>query len=72
MLSCSTGGGEKVRRALAVLKSFISGVKVSLGDVEIGLDIDPEKGSADSGDLEVDLSVRRETGRRSRGESPLQ
>ena len=50
------GGGEKVRRALAVLKSFIGGVKVSLGDVEIGLDIDPEKGSADSGDLEVDLS----------------
>ncbi len=51
-----TGNGEKVRRALAVLKSFIGGVKVSLGDVEIGLDIDPEKGSADSGDLEVDLS----------------
>ena len=50
------GNGEKVRRALAVLKSFIGGVKVSLGDVEFGLDIDPEKGSADSGDLEVDLS----------------
>jgi hypothetical protein len=49
------GAGEKVRRGLAVLKSFMEGVKVSLGDIEIGLDIDPEKGVADSGDLETDL-----------------
>lgn len=49
------GAGEKVRRGLAVLKSFMNGVKVSLGDIEIGLDIDPEKGAADSGDLETDL-----------------
>lgn len=49
------GAGEKVRRGLAVLRSFMNGVKVSLGDVEIGLDIDPEKGVADSGDLETDL-----------------
>ncbi|HRH95962.1 MAG TPA: ATP-binding protein [Prosthecobacter sp.] len=49
------GAGEKVRRGLAVLKSFMDGVKVSLGDIEIGLDIDPEKGVADSGDLETDL-----------------
>jgi hypothetical protein len=49
------GAGEKARRGLAVLKSFLNGLKVSLGDLEIGLDIDPEKGSADSGDLEADL-----------------
>lgn len=49
------GAGNKVRRGLAVLKSFVGGIKVSFGDVELGLDIEPEKGSADSGDLEVDL-----------------
>ena len=28
---------------------------MTLGDIEVGLDIDPEKGAADSGDLESDL-----------------
>jgi hypothetical protein len=49
------GAGDKVRRGIGVLKSFIGALKVSYGDFEIGLDIDPEKGAADSGDLEVDL-----------------
>jgi predicted AAA+ superfamily ATPase len=49
------GTGNKVRRAIAVLKSFIGGVRVTVGDVEFGLDIDPERGAADSGDLEIDL-----------------
>lgn len=49
------GTGNKVRRGLAVLKSFVGAIKVSFGDVELGLDIEPEKGTADSGDLEVDL-----------------
>ena len=49
------GTGDKVKRGLAVLRSFIGALKVSVGDVSIGLDIDPEKGSADSGDLEIDL-----------------
>ena len=49
------GAGEKARRGIAVLKSFISSVKVTMGDVEFGLDIEPEQGAADSGDLEVDL-----------------
>ncbi|MFH0726297.1 MAG: ATP-binding protein [Pseudomonadota bacterium] len=49
------GAGNKVRRAIAVLKSFIGGVRVTVGDVEFGLDIDPERGAADSGDLEMDL-----------------
>lgn len=47
--------GNKARRGLAVLKSFINGVKITFGDVEFGLDIDPEQGAADSGDLEIDL-----------------
>ena len=47
--------GYKVRRGLAVLKSFINGVKVKVGEVEFGLDIDAERGTADSGDIEVDL-----------------
>src|SRR5207247_8990736 len=33
----------------------MDGVKVKIGEVEVGLDIDPEKGTADSGDLESDL-----------------
>lgn len=49
------GAGNKARRALAVLKGFVSAVRVSVGDMEIGLDIEPERGTADSGDLEADL-----------------
>ena len=49
------GAGNKVRRALAVLQSFVSAVNVSVGDLSIGLDLEPERGTADSGDMEVDL-----------------
>jgi len=51
------GAGDKVRRGLAVLKSFMGGIKVTVGAVELGLDIEPERGAADSGDLEVDLPL---------------
>lgn len=47
---------QKVKRGLSVLSSFVSAIKVKLGDAEFSLDIDPEKGSADSGDLEADLA----------------
>ncbi len=47
---------EKVKRGLRVLKGFVSGVRARVGDVEIGMDIDPERGVADSGDLEADLA----------------
>ena len=46
---------EKVRRGLGVLKSFVSGIKVKVSEIEFGLDIEPERGTADSGDLEADL-----------------
>lgn len=53
--------GQKVnaiaRRALGVLRSFIGSVKIKVDDVEFGLDIEPLKGEADSGDLEADLST---------------
>ena len=49
------GAGDKVKRALAVLRSFVGSIKVSFDDVNIGLDIEPERGAADSGDLEIDL-----------------
>jgi hypothetical protein len=47
--------GDKVRRGLGILKSFIGAIKVSVGELEFSLDIDAEKGTADSGDLELDL-----------------
>jgi hypothetical protein len=47
---------QKVKRGLRVLRSFIGAVKVKVGDTEFGLDIDPETGCADSGDLEADLA----------------
>lgn len=49
------GAGDKARRALAVLKSFVGAIKLKMGDVELGLDLEPARGVADSGDLELDL-----------------
>lgn len=46
---------EQVKRGLRVLRSFMSGLKVKIGDAEVTLDIDPEPGAADSGDIEADL-----------------
>src|SRR5271169_6058485 len=44
------GAGDKVKRGFAVLRSFIGSLKFTVHDVAIGLDIEPEKGAADSGD----------------------
>ena len=46
---------EQVRRCFRVLRSFIGAIKLKINEIEVGLDVEPEKGSADSGDLEVDL-----------------
>ena len=48
---------QKVKKAFRVLKSFFESMKLKYGDFELSLDIDPEQGSADSGDLEVDLPI---------------
>ena len=49
------GLNASVKRGLAVLRAFIGAIKVSVGDYSFGLDIEPEKGTADSGDMELDL-----------------
>ncbi|SIR18022.1 MULTISPECIES: ATP-binding protein [Acidiphilium] len=46
---------EAVKRGLRVLKSFMGSVRLKYGEAEIALEIDPEVGAADSGDLEIDL-----------------
>lgn len=49
------GVKEKIKRAFSVLRSFIGAVKLKVDDVSIGLDVEPEKGTADSGDIQTDL-----------------
>jgi hypothetical protein len=47
---------QKAKRGLRVLKSFFDGLKLKYHDIEIGIDVDPETGTADSGSLEADLA----------------
>ena len=49
------GAGDKVKRGLRVLRSFLGVLKVTYEEITVSLDIDPELGSADSGDIEIDL-----------------
>lgn len=49
------GAGDKVKRGLRVLRSFLGALKLTYRDMTVELDIDPEQGSADSGDLGIDL-----------------
>jgi len=55
------GAKEGVKRAFGVLRSFVDGLRVKYADIEIGYDIDPETGYADSGSLEMDLPVLFQT-----------
>lgn len=48
-----TDTGRKAMRALA---GFVGAMKIRFGDVELGIDVEPEVGLADSGDLDVDLT----------------
>ncbi|WP_027487805.1 ATP-binding protein [Allorhizobium undicola] len=45
---------QSARSAFRVLRSFAATFKIAIGDVEIG--VDPEVGTADSGNLEIDLA----------------
>jgi hypothetical protein len=47
---------QKAKRGLRVLKSFFDGLKLKYHDIEVGIDVDPETGTADSGSLEADLA----------------
>jgi GTPase SAR1 family protein len=53
-LSLTAAAGDKGRRALRALRSFMGTVRISWNDIELG--IDPIAGLADSGDLENDLA----------------
>jgi hypothetical protein len=48
-------------RALRALAGFARGLKVRYGDIEVGIDYEPEPGLADNGDLEHDLQALLET-----------
>lgn len=53
-LNTIAAAAEKAKRALRVLRSFIGVMKLTDGDVS--LTIEPERGTADSGDLEADIT----------------
>ncbi len=54
-LSFADGSKDLARRGLRTLKSFLNGLNVSMAGIDIGLHVDPDAGTADSGDLESDL-----------------
>jgi len=54
-LSRIAEAAEVGRRGLAVLKNFANGLKIQMGEVEVGLDFKDAAGTADSGDLSNDL-----------------
>ncbi|MCB2096568.1 MAG: ATP-binding protein [Parvularculaceae bacterium] len=51
--------GEAIKdsgaRAMRALAGFIAALKIKYQDIEVGIELPPEPGLADSGDLEVDL-----------------
>jgi hypothetical protein len=49
------------QRALRALAGFAKSLKVKYQDIEVGMDLDPEAGLADNGDLEQDLQALLET-----------
>ena len=46
---------EATKRALRVFRSFVGSLKLKIGEIDLGISLQPEKGAADSGDLESDL-----------------
>src|SRR5262249_28031379 len=49
------GMSNMLKRGFGVLQSFIGGLSVTINEVIIEMEAEPEKGTADSGDLEIDL-----------------
>jgi hypothetical protein len=56
-LSRNAKAKNLAERALRGLAGFAKALKVKYGDLEVGLDFDPEPGLADNGDLEHDLQA---------------
>jgi hypothetical protein len=54
-LSRSERARDLVRRAQRALSGFARALRIKYQDIEVGLDLEPEPGLADSGDLEHDL-----------------
>lgn len=52
---------QMARRALRALAGFAKTLKVKYQDIEVGIDLEPEPGLADNGDLEHDLLALLET-----------
>lgn len=45
------------RRGLQALAGFVSALRVNYGDLEVRIDVEPEPGLADNGNLELDLTA---------------
>lgn len=56
-LSRNEQAKDLATRALRALAGFAKGLKMKYGDIEVGLDFDPEPGLADNGDLDHDLQA---------------
>lgn len=58
LLKLSRGEALKagLAKAMGALAGFASKMKVKYQDIEVGIDFKPEKGVADSGDLQLDLA----------------
>lgn len=48
---------DRVNRAMRGLAGFVRALRLTYKDISIGIDMDPEPGLADNGDLEHDLQV---------------
>ena len=56
-LSRNEQARDLARRAQRALAGFVSALKVQYGDIQVSLDLDPEPGLADNGDLTLDLQA---------------
>jgi len=54
-LSRVSAAKELATRGLRALAGFVGALKVKFDDIEVGVDLEPEPGLADNGDLELDL-----------------
>ncbi len=55
-LDLAANAGDKVKRGMRVFRNFVSGLKLKTGELELEFGaVEPERGAADSGELESDL-----------------
>ena len=56
-MSRRASASRAVRRALQALAGFVGAIKIGTGDLNVSLDLVPERGLADSGNLDADLTA---------------